>query len=269
MEHEQIFLIVVFSPFFSKSMFYKMNKEQNENNRFLYILSAAWDIEVLCFIKHVDHYYGYRQTTMLYKQEKETLALQVRRMHQALHSNALRIKQLRHDLEKMVIYDPLTSLDTNHSFELKLIDIMKEAYRHKDNICLVYAYIDNHEQILEVYGEDGRDSLIVQISALIKRHLRPGDVASINLHKNTFWVLYKRIQGRSARATCYRLKSHIENKTFYYQENNKLHVSISIGASVAINYQYNTYDYKEMIDRASIALNNALKKGINSVVFYA
>lgn len=200
--------------------------------------------------------------------ETENLRLQLRASGGELKAHSMLLDEKQRYIDRIVIHDEMTGLSNYRYFQAQASMILDESKRYRDNVSLVYVRIDARQTLVELYGEDGLDLIVNACAQKIENKVRGNDIIGVSDDHMTFYVLYKKINIEAVRVVASRLKSDLEEHV-YLLENQKIRITMSVGMASTINYYSNTYDYDTLSSQALIAMNNAIKKGGNTVVAYA
>ena len=162
------------------------------------------------------------------------------------------------------MYDGLTGLANMRLFRKLSSSMIANAYRNKEENAVLFIDVDGFKHINDNFGHKAGDSLLRQISELIKSCIRDsdsvarfgGDEFIIQLHSNT--------SGKGAETVASYI---IENmsKPFYF-DSGVVTVSASIGISV---YPKDGSDIDTLISKADKAMYTAKKSGKGCYQWYS
>jgi len=166
-------------------------------------------------------------------------------------------------LRECVEKDPLTGLYNRLAIEKTLSRIWINAQESKTPFTLAMIDIDNFKDVNDCYGHMVGDELLQEISGVIRKSLRDGDVV-MRFGGEEFIVLLPKTDGAGAKKPLERIRKRIEEGVF--TENN-IKITASIGAAV---YPDNRpLRAEELIEFADAAMYKAKAKGKNRLVFYS
>jgi two-component system cell cycle response regulator len=96
---------------------------------------------------------------------------------QELEAKIIRIIQdrdLRKELSRLSITDPLTSVFNRRHFFLRLKEEMVRANRQKYPLCLILVDLDNFKEFNDTHGHVAGDELLKNVARLITKSIREG-----------------------------------------------------------------------------------------------
>jgi two-component system, cell cycle response regulator len=157
--------------------------------------------------------------------------------------------------------DSLTSLG-NHRY-------LHEAFRHQyqtrktdlEPISCLMMDLDLFKKVNDTYGHPFRDEILKAFAGLIKKTVRPNDIAA-RYGGEEFICILPSCEKEEAAAVAERLRAGMENTVTYF---NKTPVKITVSVGVATDYGVMT-DHQDLIKSADKALYQAKGSGRNKVV---
>ena len=141
-------------------------------------------------------------------------------------SNALRIKEL----EEMALLDNLTRLANRICLEKDLFVRFEEKKRFGVPFGILFMDIDHFKRFNDTYGHDVGDRVLKFVANTLSRNSRPFDVVG-RWGGEEFIGIIRNVSRRQLEELGNRLRMLIEN-SYILLENDKLHVTISIGATL-------------------------------------
>lgn len=166
-------------------------------------------------------------------------------------------------LRERIERDVLTGLYNKLAVKRILSKAWSDAHTIDTPLAGAMLDIDNFKEINDSYGHLVGDELLKEISYIIRRSLREGDVA-IRYGGEEFFVLLPKTDSKGAKIPLERLRKRVEEETF---TDSGIKVTISIGVSVHPDDEL--ANVEELIKFADAALYEAKKRGKNMVVFYS
>lgn len=161
------------------------------------------------------------------------------------------------DLEKLYITDPLTGLYNRHKMDGDLEQELQRAIRYNSVFSVVLFDIDWFKKINDTYGHPAGDSVLRELSLLLRANLRATEIPC-RWGGEEFLILCPETDGEEAKALGIRLCSLVENHQFSVNRR----VTISAGvAQFTGNEKIN-----ELIKRVDEYLYLAKSNGRNTVV---
>ncbi len=157
--------------------------------------------------------------------------------------------------------DSLTNLG-NHRY-------LHEAFRHQyqnrksdlEPISCLMMDLDFFKKVNDTYGHPFGDEVLKAFAALIKKIVRPNDIAA-RYGGEEFICILPSCAKEEAAAVAERLRGGMENTVTYF---GKTPVKITVSVGVATDYGVMT-DYQDLIKSADKALYQAKGSGRNKVV---
>src|SRR5690606_24143719 len=88
------------------------------------------------------------------------------------------LKQNRDEMERLAVYDSLTSLDNRLLFKLRLENAMSHAQREKVRRAIMFIDIDHFKKINDTFGHDAGDEVLQAVAARIRQNVRNNDTVA-------------------------------------------------------------------------------------------
>jgi diguanylate cyclase (GGDEF)-like protein len=200
-------------------------------------------------------------------EEEEVFILQCVRANYAERARILR--QARNELlehrktsndlitfKNKSLRDSMTNLYNHATFKSVLNDLTKTHTSSKSGLALLFIDIDNFKKINDTYGHLAGDSVLIQLSDIIRKSLRKHDVPA-RYGGEEFAVLASNTTLQQGKIIGEKLRSNVEKHDF------------GIGQPVTISIGVSTYkdgeDMAMFINRADQALYDAKHNGKNRV----
>ncbi|MDT8406974.1 MAG: GGDEF domain-containing protein [Methylococcales bacterium] len=193
------------------------------------------------------------------------ISLSLRHFHQAQQRLAYlnqsleqEVRQRTEELEKLVLYDPMTQIFNRRAFYQYAEPMFNSAERYQRHLALLVLDIDFFKRFNDTYGHATGDQVIIHVAQCCQTMARSCDVVA-RFGGEEFVILLEQAGKEQALALAERVRStladmHIE----------RLAETITISCGVAI------WDGKEDIDallaRADRALYRAKETGRNRVI---
>jgi len=170
-------------------------------------------------------------------------------------ANELRVKEL----EKLALLDNLTQLANRNYIEKEIQGRFEEKKRFNVPFGILFIDIDHFKKFNDIYGHDVGDDVLKFVSNTFVANARPFDLYG-RWGGEEFIGIIRNISGQDLELLGSRLRLLIEN-SYMIHENEKLHVTVSIGATV-VN-EKDTID--SLIKRADTLLYKSKAAGRNCV----
>ncbi len=165
-------------------------------------------------------------------------------------------------LEEMATTDPLTGL-ANRKQIMESLDMQMEGYcRHATNFAVLLLDIDFFKMVNDTYSHPAGDSVLVEISTILRQMLRTLDTAG-RYGGEEFIVILDTTDLHQAAQTAERIRLAVEQHHFKWKDQ-LIKITVSIGvAAITIDDQ----SLSNLINRVDKALYEAKAKGRNRIVF--
>ncbi len=168
-------------------------------------------------------------------------------------ANELRVKEL----EKLALLDNLTLLANRNYIEREIQSRFEEKKRFNVPFGILFIDIDHFKKFNDIYGHDVGDDVLKFVANTFIANARPFDLYG-RWGGEEFIGIIRNINGNSLELLGNRLRSLTEN-SYIIHENEKLYVTISIGATL-VN-ENDTVD--SLIKRADTLLYKCKSAGRN------
>ena len=124
-------------------------------------------------------------------------------------------------------FDPLTGLENSHSFELIVMDTLKQSWQNGSHHAIANIDIDRMAVINAISGLEAGDGLIKKVASTLSHMVRSYDTVS-RLGADKFAVLLKNCDLEKAHKLMQKIADSVAQIVFEWE--NEVHeVSISIG----------------------------------------
>ncbi|MBN2802732.1 MAG: diguanylate cyclase [Deltaproteobacteria bacterium] len=186
---------------------------------------------------------------------EESLAEQQRMANQ--------LKILNRELERRATTDELTSLPNRRAFDEGLNAEVERSRRLDKPLALLMMDVDHFKIFNDTYGHQAGDVVLQIVAKSIKDQVRGCDLPA-RFGGEEFTVLLPHTNLEGAVIAAERIRTAVEKSVIEY-ENNKLHVTISIGASITFGSKESRAELM-LLRRADDALYEAKESGRNKVM---
>ncbi|MGB7116466.1 MAG: GGDEF domain-containing protein [Anaerolineales bacterium] len=142
-------------------------------------------------------------------------------------ANDLRVKEL----EKLALLDNLTQLANRNYIEREIQSRFEEKKRFNVPFGILFIDIDHFKKYNDIYGHPAGDEVLNFVANTFIANTRPFDIYG-RWGGEEFIGIIRNINGKDLELLGNRLRSLTEN-SYIIHENEKLYVTISIGATLA------------------------------------
>lgn len=172
--------------------------------------------------------------------------------------------QFHEEIEKLAITDGLTGLFNHRHFQERLNQEFHRIGRFPEPISLLIIDLDHFKEINDSYGHPVGDSVLKEISNIIRKTIRNIDVPA-RYGGEEFAVILIGTEARGALKMAERLRKAVMKKTFSAYGKG-FQTTVSIGIST---YQDDIHSKEELIEKADKALYHAKNSGRNCSVLWS
>jgi len=155
--------------------------------------------------------------------------------------------------------DHLTQLYNHLKLEQVLEIELSKSMRYHSNVALslILLSIDNFDKMIDLHGQKASNKIVIELAKLIEETIRASDII-VRWRNSEFMILVPSNDIFEITTFASKLREIVEKHT--YADNKKLTCSFGVT-------KYNNEDYKkeQLINRATVALNKAIKRGRNRV----
>lgn len=134
------------------------------------------------------------------------------------------------ELEEMALLDNLTRLANRNYIEKEFLVRFEEEKRFGVPFGILFIDIDHFKRFNDTYGHDAGDRILKSIANTLAKNARPFDVIG-RWGGEEFIVILRNVDEQQLGHLGNRLRVLVES-SYILMENDKLHVSISVGATL-------------------------------------
>jgi diguanylate cyclase (GGDEF)-like protein len=175
---------------------------------------------------------------------------------------ALSNLKLRSSLKELSIHDPLTNLHNRRYMEEALELELRRAERKKLAVGIIMLDLDHFKTFNDGFGHAAGDELLRRLGALMREHLRSGDVAC-RYGGEEFLLILPEASLAVTTKRAEELRQHVKKMSVSYLDKPLGPVTISLGVAV---YPENGMGAAELIKSADAALYRAKAEGRDRVI---
>jgi diguanylate cyclase (GGDEF)-like protein/PAS domain S-box-containing protein len=192
---------------------------------------------------------GYIGTTRDITEKKEY----ERRLERYVHE----LRVINEKLEKTAAVDSLTGAYNRRKFDDELNFIITEREKHAMSFSLIFLDIDYFKKVNDLFGHKTGDSVLQDISELIRKNIRTTDTL-FRWGGEEFMIILPETDLKNAIAIAEKIRSKIEGHSFGFTH--KITISLGVG-----EYKPDE-DTDQILMRLDDALMKAKAEGRNRVV---
>ncbi len=130
-----------------------------------------------------------------------------------LHQNQRRLEDLSLELERQATTDTLTGALNRLKFNDILSQEIKRALRYETPLSLIMYDIDHFKRVNDTYGHQAGDSVLVQLTRLVKAHVRESDSLA-RWGGEEFMIVAPQLSGSEAMKLAEKLRELVETTAF-------------------------------------------------------
>ncbi|MCK5706305.1 MAG: GGDEF domain-containing protein [Candidatus Aureabacteria bacterium] len=164
---------------------------------------------------------------------------------------------------QFAIQDRLTMLYNHDYFIQRLKEEIFRCKRYKLKLCLMMLDIDHFKSFNDTYGHLAGNHILREVSNIFKENTRITDLVA-RYGGEEFSIMMTETTMNDALQIAEKIRQSIYDYPFEY-EDQKLHVTISIGISQLDGSKDNTFDSSDFINVADKNLYEAKRSGRNRV----
>jgi len=168
-------------------------------------------------------------------------------------------KKLEHK-ELLAITDGLTGLYNRGFFDESIEEEVRDSIKNNKSLSLIMMDIDGFKSINDVFGHTIGDSVLAEISAVIRRNARASDLAA-RYGGEEFAVILPNTNIHEAHEVSERIRRTIEGIVFVIQGKPERSITISVGVTTLKGTDLAI----DLLRRADKALLAAQARGKNNV----
>jgi diguanylate cyclase (GGDEF)-like protein len=175
------------------------------------------------------------------------------------------LRDISENLKKMSVTDELTGLYNRRRFDELMKSEMDMSHRYGDCNSILIIDIDHFKKINDNYGHPCGDSVLKDVSALLKSKFRKTDILC-RIGGEEFVALCKRADKHSAMVIAENLRKLVETASMHYGDT-EIKITISVGIATVTN-KSSDRDRDNLYRYADIALYHSKDSGRNRITHY-
>ena len=162
---------------------------------------------------------------------------------------------------KLATTDGLTELYNHRYFQEQMILNIETAKRYNSHFSLILIDIDFFKKFNDKFGHQSGDAVLKQVAQTLKKNVRSTDIVC-RYGGEEMAVILSNTKTEEAFITAQKLCDEVAGRIFDLANNQKEHVTISLGVST---YPDNGSTSQELIEYADQGLYKAKENGRNQV----
>lgn len=162
---------------------------------------------------------------------------------------------------KLATTDGLTELYNHRYFQEQMILNIETSKRYNSEFSLILIDIDFFKKFNDKFGHQSGDAVLRQVAQTLKKNVRSTDIVC-RYGGEEMSVILSNTKKEEAVLTAQKLCDAVSNRIFDLVNNQKEHVTISLGVS---SYPQNGTTPQELIEYADKGLYKAKENGRNQV----
>jgi diguanylate cyclase len=170
-----------------------------------------------------------------------------------------KLTQLLEQVESKAMIDPLTQVFNRGTYNMEIVQMIKEFKRYKNPAALIIIDIDHFKMFNDDYGHKVGDAVLVLVASVIKGAVRDTDMV-FRYGGEEFVVLLDKLDFKNALTVAEKVRAQIESHHLTNKAN-VLNVTVSIGLSCFKEGDIET----SIFERADKALYQGKQNGRNRV----
>ena len=181
----------------------------------------------------------------------------------AVSEDVTELKSAQHEMEKLALFDALTSLPNRRLFRDRLEKALEYNQRAQKKLAIIFIDLDNFKQINDTLGHDCGDRLLITVSRRLRSELRLEDTVA-RLGGDEFTVLLSDLHSTAdVRLVSQKLLSAIRRPIII--DGHEINVTCSLGITIAPN---DSGDAGILMKNADLAMYKAKESGRNTLRFF-
>ncbi|MGH4138903.1 diguanylate cyclase [Clostridium sp.] len=164
-------------------------------------------------------------------------------------------------LEQESTIDFLTGLNNVRQFDNALNESLINVKNKDERLSILIIDIDFFKKVNDTYGHLAGDCVLQQLGTILSTSSRSFDIVS-RIGGEEFSVILPDCPSHQAMEVAQRLRVAVESYKFILPDENKINITISIGAAT---YPDNVSDLDNLINEGDNALYSAKRSGRNKV----
>jgi two-component system, cell cycle response regulator len=186
---------------------------------------------------------------------------EIEQLANTINGMAAKLEQSQQALRELATIDGLTGVYNRREFNRRLTVEIERSRREGHPVSLLMVDIDHFKKLNDTYGHQSGDDALRHFSALIKKEVRPGDLAA-RYGGEEFAVILPHADRKDVFAVAERLRILIAAQNIEIQNDRKIKVTASLGCAT---FPVDAETEDSLMAQADAALYKAKQGGRNRV----
>lgn len=195
-------------------------------------------------------------------------AVKSQRLEQEIASHKETQRELREAnkrLERLSFLDGLTQISNRRDFEMKILDLLREAKNNDKNVSVFMFDIDNFKLFNDTYGHLEGDEALKAVAQAIREHVDKLDGLSARFGGEEFIAACSGLSDEESIALAEKIRKHIWEQGIPNEKAPLGILSVSVGVATAMAPESSMKS--DIMRWADYSLYQAKNDGKNKVVF--
>jgi diguanylate cyclase len=185
------------------------------------------------------------------------LQMNVRNYNEEIDKVTRRAKEL----EQEVLLDPLLNINNRRSYDLKIMESLRDYHLRQQPFSLILIDVDHFKQINDGFGHIAGDRCLHELAKLVAGCVRKTDFLA-RYGGEELVLIMPGGNTEDAKNVAEKIRERIDRARFYYQ-GEVIHLTISLGVTAA---QPSDTDAERLFIRVDEAMYHAKREGRNRVI---
>ncbi|MDX1692877.1 MAG: EAL domain-containing protein [Ketobacteraceae bacterium] len=174
------------------------------------------------------------------------------------------LKLAQSQLEKLALYDPLTTLANRHLFRNRLEKAIRSAQRNKQKFALMFLDFDEFKRVNDTLGHDQGDELLVAMAKRLRTSIRAKDTVA-RMGGDEFTILIPDVEDRhDVDLIARKILAHLREPVILMGQ--EVILTCSIGITVCPD---DGRDANQLMKNADMAMYRSKKRGRDGFYYFS
>ena len=144
-----------------------------------------------------------------------------------------KVEQATHELERLIVTDPLTGLNNRRVLSQRLRAEISTVVRHGGEFTVLVGDVDRFKRVNDRWGHGFGDRVLVHVSERLQGAVRPSDIV-VRAGGEEFAVMLPRTGEKGGLTLAERILDQLRNEALEAPDEEQLRVTMSIGVCTVI-----------------------------------